>query len=446
MELKSHYILSPLPQVEGMSSKDRKIRLKFTKHLREITKRGFAPIKDVIDEGALPLLFDSIISKRSTAGIQDEALQFEATWILINISGESNEIRNLLVEAGVIPLLNKLLKLASPAFRFQAIAALGTIAGGSSYLRDTVLESNCLSTICELTQRAQTGELTFLRAATSAILSLCKGKPCPQFKYTKIVLPTLVTLLINVSDEAVLIDVSWSLTHITDGENESIQAVVESYGVLKRLVDLLSSSSILLLQPVLRTLGNIVTGNDSQTQKVLEANVLPKLKLLLGHSNERLSKEVCWTISNIAGGNDSQVQAIINADIFPTLLKIIENISINIEIRREAAWALSNANSVGREQVEYLVKIGCIPVISSLITNEKNKSLATIGLQGMKNILNVGLVRKNEEKLKDNFYLTHFEDCQCGIDKMLDLKMDCINLEASNLADDILVVLGMDDV
>jgi importin subunit alpha-2 len=51
-----------------------------------------------------------------------------------------------------------------------------------------------------------------------------------------------------------------------------------------------------------------VTGDDVQTQVVLNCSVLPCLLSLLGSSKEAIRKEACWTISNITAGNKNQIQ------------------------------------------------------------------------------------------------------------------------------------------
>lgn len=100
--------------------------------------------------------------------------------------------------------------------------------------------------------------------------------------------------LINSSDEEVLTDACWALSYLSDGNNDKIQAVIDA-GVCPRLVELLlwvsrpcsifsqscslthiclidviivlsSHPSPSVLIPALRTVGNIVTGDDMQTQ------------------------------------------------------------------------------------------------------------------------------------------------------------------------------------
>lgn len=58
----------------------------------------------------------------------------------------------------------------------------------------------------------------------------------------------------------------------------------------------------------LRAVGNIVTGDDVQTQIVLNCSALPCLLHLLGQPKESIRKEACWTVSNITAGNPLQIQ------------------------------------------------------------------------------------------------------------------------------------------
>ena len=90
------------------------------------------------------------------------------------------------------------------------------------------------------------------------------GKPQPQFSLVAPALPTLGQLLYT-QDEEVLTDACWALSYLSAGSNEKIQAVVEA-GICRRMVELLMYPSSLVQTPALRTVGNIVTGDDVQTQ------------------------------------------------------------------------------------------------------------------------------------------------------------------------------------
>lgn len=68
------------------------------------------------------------------------------------------------------------------------------------------------------------------------------------------------------------------------------------------------SSNVLV--PALRTVGNIVTGDDLQTQIIINCGALSCLLHLLKTSQKKsIKKEACWTISNITAGTKEQIQA-----------------------------------------------------------------------------------------------------------------------------------------
>jgi Karyopherin (importin) alpha len=65
-----------------------------------------------------------------------------------------------------------------------------------------------------------------------------------------------------------------------------------------------------VVSAALRAVGNIVTGDDVQTQVILNCSALPCLLHLLASPKESIRKEACWTISNITAGNRQQIQVI----------------------------------------------------------------------------------------------------------------------------------------
>ncbi|CAA0811300.1 Importin subunit alpha-1 [Striga hermonthica] len=104
------------------------------------------------------------------------------------------------------------------------------------------------------------------------------------------------------------------------------------------------SPSVLI--PALRTVKNIVTGHDIQTQYIISNNALPRLlNLLNGAHKKSIKKEACWTISNITAGNSGQIQSVMEANIIGSLVQLLLN--AEFDVKKEAAWAISNVASGG---------------------------------------------------------------------------------------------------
>jgi len=107
--------------------------------------------------------------------------------------------------------------------------------------------------------------------------------------------------------------------------------------------------------PALRTIGNIVTGDDAQTQTVITAGALPALLSLLSSGKDAIRKEACWTISNITAGPATQIGSIIEANLIPPLIEILAR--GDFKTKKEACWALSNATAGGMQNpqiIQYL--------------------------------------------------------------------------------------------
>jgi len=131
-------------------------------------------------------------------------------------------------------------------------------------------------------------KMSMLRNATWTLSNFCRGKPQPNFDRVRIALPVLAELIFQ-KDEEVLTDACWALSYLSDGPNEKIQAVIEA-GVCRRLVELLMNPSPAVQTPGLRTVGNIVTGTDLQTQFIINHNTLPCLLSLLTNQKKRYSQ------------------------------------------------------------------------------------------------------------------------------------------------------------
>jgi hypothetical protein len=349
---KSSYSLANLGELiqAAASTEDTQLLFAAQGFRKMLSVRANTPIQEVIDSGIVHIFLEW------AERFDFSQLQYEACWILTNISTGNSYQTQSIIENGAVPLLIKLLSSSNETVREQAIWALGNIAVNNSTCRDLILQADGLLLVTQA--GANSERQSMQKNAYWTVSNLCRGTPSPSFEEVKAALPVLAKVVMTETSSDLLSECLYSITSISEGSEEKIQAVID-IGVVPRIVELLNHYSYNVQMPALKTIGNIAQGSEQQTQLIIDLGAVHGIYSLLNSSRRDITKEAVWTCSNISAGTKLQLAALYEADIFSRICNLM--IESDIEIKEEAIWAVCNAASTSTpEQISILVRNNAI--------------------------------------------------------------------------------------
>ncbi|CAI9778459.1 unnamed protein product [Fraxinus pennsylvanica] len=260
----------------------------------------------------------------------------------------------------------------------HALVVLGTIASVSAKYRDFVLSHGVLMPLLE--QFNDKTNLTIMGQATETLSKLCLRKP--QFEQVKSAILPLAHV-IHTDDQIVLKHACEALFHLTCGEMDMKQAVIDA-GAFPRLFELLLS--------VKKSLSSVV--RRYRKSYILYVRIVDNI---------------------ISYVDDTQIQAVIEAGIISPLLPLLQD----ADLFNAAAEVIYNVTTKGtNEQIRFLVHEGCIEPMCDLLVKPNEAHVIKIYLEGLENILKVGEAEKNQGNTEDvNVFAQMIVDAR-GLEKI----------------------------
>jgi importin subunit alpha-2 len=371
-------------------------------------KHDQVPIDKVLASGLLPYLVQALSNASSK-------IRFEAAWAITNVTAGNSAQTWTAVNSGILPPIITMLSSESDELCEQATWCIGNMIGDSGELRNHVIKSGGLAPILTLAQKPDVS-VSFMRVLAWTLSNLGRHqRPEADIEALKAAKP-LILQMAKHADKHVQQDAIWALAYMSDGSDDRIALVAEP-AIIGDLVALVVRGDLATVAPALRALGNIATGDDDVTQKVIDSGLLSiALPNLLNSTKMSIQKEAAWLTSNIAAGPEKQIQSLVFANIMPHIVRLLQIGEHRVRI--ECVWVINNYISGGNgDQIAYLINVGVVSALSDLLTTDDTKLVFVI-LESLN-----GLLRKSYD-LSSAFgehMAMRLEECG-GLDKLEELQ------------------------
>jgi len=366
---------------------------------RLVSKDQDPPIQEVIDANVIPRLVGF------TEKYEDPQLQYEAAWALTNIASGTTSQTQSIIDKGGITAFVRLLRHESPEISEQAIWALGNIGGDNAEFRDQILKANVLPPLMDIINKSD--DVAVIKHGTWALSNLARGSPLPKFELVKETIPTFSRVIQETNDIETLVDAAWAMCYLSDGKQDNRVSLVLATGICPGLIEHINMNQRLAaLVPLLRILGNLLSGTEAQASEVLEVpGVVDKLvELATTHQNRTVVRESCWCLSNITAGNPLQVQMVMkDHDQIKSLMQIHQR--PEPEIIKEVLWIFSNATAKASPiQMMRLCECDILGLFCEYLNHDDPQNIEIV-LDGIANVLNMGAYLAHQHKTENQFLI-----------------------------------------
>ncbi|CAI9119018.1 OLC1v1020667C1 [Oldenlandia corymbosa var. corymbosa] len=259
--------------------------------------------KVVIDHGAVPIFVKLL-------GSPSDDVREQAVWALGNVAGDSPRCRDLVLSNGaLIPLLAQLNEHAKLSMLRNATWTLSNFCRG----KPQPPFEQVRPALPALQRLVHSNDEEVLTDACWALSYLSDGTNDKiQAVIEAGVCPRLVELLVHPSP-SVLIPALRTVGNIVTGDDFQTQCIID-HGALPCLLSLLTHNhKKSIKKEACWTISNITAGNKEQIQAVIEAQLISPLVNLLQTAEFDIKKEAAWAVSNAtSGGTHDQIKFLVS--------------------------------------------------------------------------------------------------------------------------------------
>ncbi|CAK68058.1 unnamed protein product (macronuclear) [Paramecium tetraurelia] len=313
-----------------------------------------------------------------------QLLQYEALWIIYNIVCLTQQEMKNIFDNNAINILLLVHDSQIDEIIELGICILAKISGESVQFRNMLLQKGIVEQLLKLAPCYQLNNPDIFTSILWAMANLGKQKHIlKKVHFSKKLTQILSEILLSVQDESQILYACWGLYYLSDNDDGQ-QYFSLKPPVIQKLTLLLNSQNESFITPALKTIGNILTGNEEQTAQVLNTGVLKVFEMLLTQNySQVIQREVCWSLSNIVAGTPAQVDQILKNDsLLKSLFKQFQQ--GEAQIFKEMSYFLSNLisytdlNSIGH----FLTQYDCFQKMSIML-DINDETIRRIILEGI---------------------------------------------------------------
>jgi hypothetical protein len=239
-------------------------------------------------------------------------LKLEAVWALANIASSTETYCKYLVSKNCVQIATQLLNSDEMAICEQSVWLLANLATDSTAYRDKILNEGAGPKLIRLIDKFKNKELNNITAW--AMSNLCRAVPLPSYEAVAPIVETLCRMLAGglIEEEEEFKDCLWAISYHCDAQKRQEKCVIETNLCVKLVEIIREDYNSELIIPCCRIIGNILMGNHTHVQKMLDLGVLEAYEKVIYHERRIVRREACWGLSNIAASTFDHVMQMLN--------------------------------------------------------------------------------------------------------------------------------------
>ncbi|KAJ1366342.1 hypothetical protein KIN20_026982 [Parelaphostrongylus tenuis] len=306
-----------------------------------------------------------------------EGTRLNAAWTITNLACLSQQVNHLIVNQNGIGALKNGILTGTGEFRVQCFWALGNIATDCIECKRRCREAGLPEVIARILAERLHTEIDVVKNIVWCATNIMRGgvQNGVVSIWTARLLTTCLTALAKryIVEADLAKDCLWTLASIADDMQGGtrIDIVLSEPGLLDLVFEILDSSFYGLHNAALRILGNIITGNDIQTEVVvLHPQFYEVLRRSLSHASPvDVRREAAWMCSNIAASHPdhSDLLFLNSYDVYSMILEGIE--SLEKKLKKECMWTIVNLlNGAHQNKIRLMIGSGVFFIFPTLLS------------------------------------------------------------------------------